>query len=255
MEQSATCQRPESGVKRRRLAAQVKEVHLLSQRVHEDMYGLYHKYYEATSRELFISDLHDKDQVILLFDDAGTLRGFSTFKLIEFQWRGMPCRVIYSGDTIIHHNYWGEQSLAFTWIRKAGEIKREQPDVSLFWLLIVKGHRTYRYLKAFSRRYFPNHRDTTPKAEKALMDWLGCRLFGDSYQSDHGVIHFPSSRGQLRAEWAEPSAEAQERAEVAFFLQNNPGYREGDELLCLTELTPDNLRPLAKRLFEAGMKE
>jgi hypothetical protein len=29
----------------------------------------------------------------------------------------------------------------------------------------------------------------------------------------------------------------------------NPGFRDGDELVCITELTQNNLRGLAKRAF------
>ncbi len=237
----------------RQLSAEVIRVSLLSAQTCESMFNLYQRYYEATSRELFFTDLFAKDQVIVLNDETDTLRGFTTLKLIDCQRREQPYRVIFSGDTIIHHRYWGEQSLAFTWIRRAGAIKAERSDIPLFWLLIVKGHRTYRYLQAFALDYYPHFRHHTPSAIQDLMDQLGRQLFSEHYQSDTGIVHFPSSRGQLRPEWSEPSYEVQERPEVKFFLQKNPGFRRGDELLCLTELSPGNLRPLARRLFEAGM--
>ena len=40
----------------------------------------------------------------------------------------------------------------------------------------------------------------------------------------------------------------------AFFLRRNPGYVRGDEMVCLTELAPHNLRPLARRVFEQGLR-
>jgi hypothetical protein len=86
------------------------------------------------------------------------------------------------------------------------------------------------------------------------MNQLGVRLFAQDYQHGLGVVQFPVSRGQLRSKWAEPPKEVLSRPEVQFFLQKNPGYRHGDELLCLTELCSSNLRPLARRLFEAGMR-
>jgi len=39
-----------------------------------------------------------------------------------------------------------------------------------------------------------------------------------------------------------------------FFLRSNPGYTSGDELVCLTELTSGKLRPLARRVFEQGLR-
>ena len=41
---------------------------------------------------------------------------------------------------------------------------------------------------------------------------------------------------------------------MAFFLRSNPGYLRGEELVCLTELASDNLRPLARRVFEQGLR-
>jgi hypothetical protein len=37
--------------------------------------------------------------------------------------------------------------------------------------------------------------------------------------------------------------------------ERNPHYAAGDELMCLTRLTPSNLRPLAQRLFQHGMDD
>jgi len=241
--------------KNRRLEAQILPIPALTDGMREAMFGLYHRYYEATSMERFHADLAAKDEALVLSDEEDVIRGFSTLRRIECQWNRHRCRVIFSGDTIVHHRFWGEQSLAFNWIRRAGAIKAEQPNESLFWLLIVKGHRTYRYLQAFSRRYYPHWQAETPKETQRLMDQLGTSLFGSDYKADKGVVSFPLSHGQLRPEWAEPPEEVMSRPEVQFFLRMNPGYRQGDELLCLTELGSENLRPMARRLFEAGIGE
>lgn len=37
-------------------------------------------------------------------------------------------------------------------------------------------------------------------------------------------------------------------------MQRNPGYRQGDELVCLCEVAASNLKPLAQRVFLRGMK-
>ncbi len=35
---------------------------------------------------------------------------------------------------------------------------------------------------------------------------------------------------------------------VEFFVRANPGHADGDELVCLTELTPTNLTPAGRRM-------
>jgi benzoyl-CoA reductase/2-hydroxyglutaryl-CoA dehydratase subunit BcrC/BadD/HgdB len=36
---------------------------------------------------------------------------------------------------------------------------------------------------------------------------------------------------------------------VAYFLQQNPGWREGDELVCLTEIDDENLTVAGRRMI------
>ena len=239
----------------RGLSATVQAVATLSSDTREDMFALYDTYYTETARDLFLSDLSDKDSAILLYDSVGALRGFTTLKILEFEHLGLTQRAIFSGDTLIHHDYWGEQSLPFTWIRLAGQIKASAPRIPLYWLLIVKGHRTYRYLQAFSRDYFPHYQRPTPAHTQSLMHALGTLCFDEHYDARRGIIKFPSSRGQLREAWANVGAKDLRRPEVRYFLQRNPGYAHGEELLCLTQLSSDNLRPLARRLFTQDMHE
>ncbi len=219
------------------------------------MFELYARYYDATSLDLFRNDLTEKDWVLLIHDQEGRLQGFSTLALRETELDGARLRALFSGDTIVDHRHWGQQALAFTWIRFAGKLKSQAPELPLYWFLVVKGQRTYRYLDAFTRSYYPHWQRATPTPLQSLMDHLARERFGSAYQADLGVLRFGTSRGQLKPAWAEiPSAELR-RPEVAFFVRSNPGYVRGEELVCLTELCPDNLRPLACRLFVQGYSD
>jgi len=235
------------------LTASVREAGSLDGRTVGSMYRLYDRYYDAASETRFRSDLQAKGYVILLHDRTGELRGFSTLAVDESETANGPVRSIFSGDTIIDHACWGEQSLAFTWLRLAGRIKAAAPEVPLYWFLIVKGFRTYRYLSAFAHRFYPNWAEATPQDAQRLLDDLARRRFGGAYDPARGVIAFPVSRGHLKNPWAGVPEEDQRRPEVQFFLDRNPGYVRGEELACLTELTPENLRPLARRVFSRGM--
>lgn len=217
-----------------------------------DMFRLYAHYYGGTSEALFFGDLADKQYAVILRHDDGTLQGFSSIKIWQEDVAGQACRVMYSGDTIVHRDYWGQQALAFTWIRFSGALKSEAPEIPLYWFLLVKGHRTYRYLKAFYRVFYPAHNRPLPLQAKALIDHLAGKKFGEFYSPQSGVVRFPESRGHLKADWAAIPQKDSHRPEVQFFLERNPGYAAGDELVCLTELSRENQNPLAARLFDAG---
>lgn len=215
----------------------------------DEMFGLYAKYYAGTSRILFESDLAEKNHVILLLDDAHHICGFSTVRQVSTEFEGLPFKILFSGDTIVEQCYWGKNNLAQEWLKYAGAIKSQTPEVPLYWLLIVKGHRTYRYLSAFSHDYYPAPGVETPLVKKRMMDQLSLLLFGEAYDADKGILHFAESRGHLKEEWASIPEKDLQRQEVQYFLQRNPGYRYGDELVCLCELTEANLKPLSRRIF------
>jgi hypothetical protein len=213
------------------------------------MFELYNRYYAGTDLTVFTHDLQNKNWVILIYDDENQLQGFSTLALFTTQCAGDTHRILYSGDTVIDHQFWGQHELAAAWIRFAGQIKREQPERKLYWLLIVKGHRTYRYLSAFCHTYFPAHEEEVPVSMQKLMDQLAIERFGDAYDSARGVISFAESHGHLRDAWSEIPDNVKKRPEVQYFLQRNPHYERGDELVCFCELTDTNLKPYARRIF------
>lgn len=232
-------------------AAVVLRESLTEQRIGE-MYALYAKSYLDTSAQLFRCDLAAKSHVLLLQNAASQICGFSTIELYSTVVDGDPVRVMYSGDTIIDPAYWGSPALAFEWLRFAGMIERQAPEVPLYWLLIVKGHRTYRFLPTFARHYTPHFSREATAAEARTRDALAADKFGDKYDARSGVVRFPTCMGRLTPELAEISDRHLRLPEVAHFVALNPGYRHGDELVCLCRLAVDNLRPRAARIFSAN---
>lgn len=215
------------------------------------MAGLYAAVYEGSSRELFLQDLAGKDEVLLLRCGADTL-GFTTLTTYARTWNGQRLRVLYSGDTVVHPDHWGQQALSFAWVRHLAALKQRHQGERLVWFLLVKGHRTYRYLHVFARGFFPGHAPAGSDLP-ALADWLARDRFPRDYNPATGLVEFTPSRGHLRTEYALPRAEELGRAGVAEFLDRNPAYRQGHELACVCDIAEDNMKPLTLRLFRQGL--
>lgn len=226
----------------------------LTQDQREAMFALYRRHFDAADYTRFNTDLDDKQQVIEVRDATGTLRGFSTVACYRREFEGRALRVLFSGDTVVDEASWGQQALAFGFIRFAAQIQA-QSDAALYWLLISKGHRTYRYLSAFSIDYAPSPVQVTAPEQQRLMDFLARDRYGEAYDTARGVVRFAQSHGHLRADLAGVPAIHAHLPEVAYFLQRNPGYAQGDELVCLCRIAADNLRPLARRVFVAAQRE
>jgi hypothetical protein len=220
----------------------------LSETLRREMASLYLSIYDGTDEALFLHDLAKKDEALLVYD-GGQLVGFTTMMMFEREWGGERIRVVYSGDTVIDRAHWGQQALAFDWISRMGALERERPEQRLYWLLLVKGHRTFRYLPLFAKSFHP-HWSAGRDDLQPLADALAREMFPDDYNPATGVVEFRRSRGHLKPEIAAPSPGDLHREEVRFFLQRNPGFQRGHELVCLCEMQTHNMKPLTLRLFE-----
>ena len=213
------------------------------------MFEIYSASYHDTCRMRFAQDIDDKTHCIVLRDADEVIVGFSTLKLYDTTWENLRRRIIFSGDTIIDREHWGSQQLAFAWSRLVGELWRQSPGTPLYWFLICKGHRTYRYLRAMILNYAPRAATVTAPEVQRLMDHLAHSRFGPAYNPQTGLVTFDTPQGRLTEALAQVPETHLRLPEVAYFLQKNPRYASGDELVCLCELTPSNFRPFALRLF------
>jgi hypothetical protein len=211
------------------------------------MVKLYLDNYQGTSEALFRHDLAKKDEAIVLYSGA-ELVGFTTLRVYSENYLGAPVRIVYSGDTIVNRKDWGQQELAIAWIARIGEIKAQAPAIPLYWFLLVKGHRTFKYLSVFGKTFYP-HWEIDRSNLKPLADQLANASFGHDYNPESGVVEFSESRGHLAPAIAEPTEEELTKEATRFFLSKNPGYRKGHELVCLCELELANMKPLTARIF------
>lgn len=211
---------------------------------------LYLAHYEASNSEIFQADLARKDEVLVVYKQREVI-GFSSLAYHRLEWEGRELRIIFSGDTIVQPEHWGQMALTTAWLAHMGSLARSEPESPLYWLLIVKGHRTFRYLPAYLLKFFP-HWEREEPGLASLAHHLGRYFFQAAYNPKTGIAAWPESRGQLKPHLAEPEPDELARPEVRFFLERNPGYRQGDEMLCLSPMSADNLRPFGRRLFEKG---
>ena len=222
----------------------------LDARTRHAMCELYLSCYEATSPQIFESDLRGKDEALLLYFGP-QLVGFTTLRVFDTLWLEEEIRVVFSGDTVVAPAHWGQQALSVNWVRRMGQIKRVQPDKRLVWFLLVKGHRTYRYLHVFAKRFHP--REGAHDRELAeLADHLAQQQYGRDYNRKSGLVEFSPSRGQLKSAVSEPREDELSRAGVAYFLKRNPAFRIGHELVCVCDIEEANMKPMTLRLFRQG---
>ena len=214
----------------------------------EAMLALFQESFENETREIFLRDLANKDWVILLRDaGSGSVQGFSTLALYETEARGQRLSVVYSGDTIIRPAFWGTPELPRTWIKTVLRLSASMTQ-PLYWLLISSGYKTYRFLTVFYKEYYPRHDRPTPPEAQGLMDELAAQRFGDEYCPELGIARFAVGATPLRDGVADVNAGRLRDPHIAFFVERNPGWVRGDELVCLARVHPDNFSGAGRRM-------
>jgi hypothetical protein len=245
--ESPAVEPPVGSAGQRELTGRLVARHALRADQSNAMLQLMTTHFNGIEGPTFFRDLQEKNWVILLEDEAGTLRGFSTLLLYNTMTAGRPLSVVYSGDTIVEPSAWGTSALARTWIRSVMAL-REHAATELYWLLLTSGYRTYRFLPVFWRSFYPSVDRPSDGQDRLLVNQLAAERFGDSFDPADGVVRFP--RPQMLTDGLLAISDAKRLdPHVALFLARNPGYVRGDELVCLTEIDDRNLTPAGRRMM------
>ena len=214
----------------------------------KEMFSIFTENFEQSSLELFQRDLNNKNWVIIIRDNEhNQVQGFSTLALYETDYCGQCISVVYSGDTIIRREYWGTPELPKRWIHTVLEKSADMAQ-PVYWLLITSGYKTYRFLTVFYREFCPCHDCPTPPEIQSLMDHLAKQRFGDEYHRDLGIVRFQNGATPLRDGVAEVTDERLHDPHVAHYIKMNPHHDQGDELVCITRVHPDNFTPAGRRM-------
>jgi hypothetical protein len=243
-------------MKTRRLDSQVLPVREVDAGFTAKLYRLFAACYDNVTLARFESDLAEKDFIVLLRDaGSGEPCGFSTQQILRVNVDGRPIRALFSGDTIIDPDYWGEQELVRGWCRVAGRLLAEEDESPLYWLLLSKGFRTYLYLPVFYHEFWPRYDRGTPPSAQRILDALANTKWPRYYQASSGLLQFPSSLGNLKSKIADVPPSRLDDPHVTFFLERNPTYREGTELVCLAPISLENTKSIGRRLIQQAVRD
>ena len=239
-----SCQRPSAG----RLRVRRVPVPELTSAQVERLWSLYERFYDNVDRPTFDRDLAAKDIVLLGTDlDTDAIVGFSTAVFFEHTHEGRTVGFYFSGDTVFLPRYWGQKGLHWATLQEWAGWKLRHPTTPLYWLLICSGHRTYLSLVRNFPTYWPHHLRQTPRFERGLIDAIGRRRFGPSWDSERGVVSTGGVQPVFKAAVAPLDGGVRELPEIRFFLERNPHHARGDELAMIARVDASALGWMASR--------
>ncbi|MFA6216701.1 MAG: hypothetical protein WDL87_03510 [Candidatus Omnitrophota bacterium] len=217
-----------------------------------EMFSLFCLYFNHVDREQFDRDLQEKNWVIILRDaSCGGIKGFSTQMVMDRLVDGVTVKAVFSGDTIIHKDFWGEPALAKVWLNFVCSLAKRYDGTKLYWFLVAMGYKTYRFLPVYFNEFYPCYDRKTPQFEKNVLDSLAAFKYPFEYNKEAGIIHHASEKETLKAGVADVTPTRMHNPHIDFFVKKNPGYSFGDELACLALINEENLKPVANRVMGA----
>lgn len=217
------------------------------------MYELFSKQFENVSLEQFVEDLEQKNWVLLLCGDDGTLSGFSSMHIYDVTVDNRNLTVVYSGDTVVDSESWSNSALSYYWMGAIDYLRRLHRKERLYWFLLVSGFRTYRFLPVYSQFFFPRYDQSTTEDIQRMMDVIASERFGDMYDAQTGIVRL-GVPAILKEEYRGIPENRLKDPHIAFFAVKNPGHEEGDELVCFAELSEDKFTRLGRRMLAKGRK-
>lgn len=230
------------------LKGQIRPVGEYTEKELAAMYRLMSEFYDNTDESVFLRDFFDKDYCLVLYHNEAEIVGFTTQKIMSAEANGRTVHGIFSGDTIIHKDHWGDMELFKTWAGFWFDFAGKYDE--FYWFLICKGIKTYRMLPVFFTEFYPNYRVRTPEYEQSIIDAYATKLYGGEYNRENGVIEYRTVKDKLKRGVADVGSREMKNKDIAFFCQANPGYIHGNDLACLAKLDRTLLnRHVAEMLF------
>lgn len=231
----------------KKLVGSVVRRQTLSSKDIEVMYELMDTFYDNMTKENFIKDLDEKDYCIVLRDEANKIWGFSTQQIVHIPLGEKLIHGVFSGDTIIHKDYWGSPELFVVFAKFFFEFEEQYGD--FYWFLICKGYKTYRMLPTFFNTFYPNYKEETPKVIKDIIDAFGKYYSSEEYDEKTGVVCYRGIKDRLKEHVADITDARLRNKNIAFFVEKNPDYIKGNDIVCITKLSKSNLKKRMRRFL------
>ncbi len=237
---------------KRKLAGRLVRRDQLGERTERQMFAILDKYYANCTWDQFQKDLSNKNRVILLEDArSGELKGFTTLRQFVTRTKeGREIAGLFSGDTIIEAEYWGQwalktnfyKAMLIAWWENWLETGGRRP---LFWFLISKGYKTYLLLANNFFEHWPRYDAILPQEQKLVIEALAEELYPGRLRAvssqDHLgeglVLAFEKGSPCLRESVAPITSKHLENPKIRFFQNLNPGWEQGHELCCITPIS------------------
>lgn len=218
----------------------------------ESCYNLLKNHFDGVSYESFLSDLEEKEYIACLSvsssipDQPVMIGGFSTMMTKEIIIDGVIQKIVFSGDTIVDH----EHRRSFGLGKCLGTyflLKLKEGSENLWYVLLSKGCGTYKAMGFMFNEFTPSPSSRNEAEVSIATQFLTEKYHGREIRNQT-VLKAGGDAQRLK----ETSSDLNTNSDTLdqFFLDINPWYASGDELICIARVHLDNFTKQFKRVLK-----
>ncbi|MFO1329143.1 MAG: hypothetical protein U1F56_17420 [Rubrivivax sp.] len=181
---------------------------------------------------------------------TGHLVGFGTLTVHEVQHQGETATVIYTGWTMISHEFRRHgiiQRVGFTEFLRQ---RLRHPRRRIYWMMTSSTLNSYLVMARNFRDSYPRAGRPLSPRERAFVEQVLQRN-GSVWNPDTGVIERGGASFYREGRVDQGAVDTRD-PHIAFYVEANPGQAEGDSLVCLAPLTLRNFWFIARRQLARG---
>ena len=203
----------------------------------DEVWQLTCRFYDA-DRAYVEATLRGHQQLALFRSRAdGGLVGMAAIQVDAFEFQGRRVAIIFTSHSVLEERYRGQNLIQRAGMRTWLRCWLRHPWHRKFWVYDTFSYKSYWLLPRNLRTFWPRRDEPTPAWDAALMEHYGRWKYQEAWRG--GVIA-RSPHKRLLPQTAQLTPELLRDPHLAFFAAANPGFRDGDMLLCLCPLTFTN---------------
>ncbi|MEE2961843.1 MAG: hypothetical protein VYA34_13995 [Myxococcota bacterium] len=192
------------------------------------------------------ASIKERERVALYWDEDDTIVGLIAIDLREETFNGRKVVSIYTGNTWLHDKCRGMNLVPKLALRCYVEALLRWPFHHHYWFFGSNSYRSYLTMTRNFALCYPQRETQAPKWETAYIQYLAEAFYGAKINPETFV--YETSGGRSFKEYAGGVPDSLNGdLDIEYFLKINPGFSEGDKVMCLGPLTMGNWRKIGIR--------
>ncbi len=195
--------------------------------------------YVETRRPYYETKLRAFPEAALFRNRGGELVGIVALDVYRAEFRSENSTILFTSSVVIDEPYRRHNLIQRTGFEVFLRARLRHPFRPIYWFFDTFSYKSYGLLPRNFVEFWPRYDRPTPERQAALIDHLAQKRYGTAWRPEQGIVE---RSGQKKLKPATAAVEPKLLADpnIRFFVTTNPGYQEGDMLVCLCPLTLKN---------------